>query len=107
MARRAHVSDADGPVPLELPNQWLWNIVDEFIYQFQHFSQFRSKLLKKVRDMCYTLLCTISWHEFRWFVSHVAIVVDEKFVAINLFLILAQLQFYNLLVVIDIVHAES
>ena len=25
--------DADGPVPLELPDQWLWDIVDEFIYQ--------------------------------------------------------------------------
>ena len=41
--------DADGPVALELPNQWLWNIIDEFIYQFQSFSQFRSKLSKKVR----------------------------------------------------------
>ena len=27
------VTDADGPVPLELPNQWLWDIIDEFIYQ--------------------------------------------------------------------------
>ena len=25
--------DADGPVRLELPNQWLWDIIDEFIYQ--------------------------------------------------------------------------
>jgi hypothetical protein len=25
--------DADGPVHLELPNQWLWDIIDEFIYQ--------------------------------------------------------------------------
>lgn len=34
-------------MPLELPNQWLWEIIDEFIYQFQSFSQFRSKLGKK------------------------------------------------------------
>lgn len=27
------------PVPIELPNQWLWDIIDEFIYQFQSFSQ--------------------------------------------------------------------
>ncbi len=27
------LSDADGPAPLELPNQWLWDIIDEFIYQ--------------------------------------------------------------------------
>lgn len=29
---------------LELPTQWLWDIVDEFIYQFQSFCQYRSKL---------------------------------------------------------------
>lgn len=44
--------DAEGPVALELPNQWLWNIIDEFIYQFQAFSQFRSKLSKKVCAAC-------------------------------------------------------
>lgn len=32
---------------LDLPNQWLWEIIDEFIYQFQAFQQFRSKLQKK------------------------------------------------------------
>ena len=26
-------SDTDEPVPLSLPNQWLWDIIDEFIYQ--------------------------------------------------------------------------
>ena len=31
---------------LELPNQWLW----ELIYQFQAFSQFRSKLGKKTDE---------------------------------------------------------
>jgi len=25
--------DADEPVGLQLPNQWLWDIIDEFIYQ--------------------------------------------------------------------------
>jgi translation initiation factor 3 subunit L len=41
---------ADTPVNLELPNQWLWEIIDEFIYQFQAFSQFRSKLSKKTEE---------------------------------------------------------
>ena len=27
------VVDADEPVNLQLPNQWLWDIIDEFIYQ--------------------------------------------------------------------------
>ena len=26
-------SGSDEPIDLELPNQWLWDIVDEFIYQ--------------------------------------------------------------------------
>ena len=28
-----YVLDSDAPVPLELPTQWLWDIIDEFIYQ--------------------------------------------------------------------------
>ena len=32
---------------LELPNQWLWDIIDEFIYQFQSFSIYRCKITKK------------------------------------------------------------
>ena len=34
---------AEQPVPLELPNQWLWDIIDEFIYQFQSYSLFRMR----------------------------------------------------------------
>merc|ERR1719499_1393226 len=45
-----YILSADTPVNLELPNQWLWEIIDEFIYQFQAFSQFRSKLSKKTED---------------------------------------------------------
>jgi translation initiation factor 3 subunit L len=38
------------PVQLELPNQWLWDIIDEFIYQFQNYSQYRSKLQSKSQE---------------------------------------------------------
>ncbi|TPX77480.1 hypothetical protein CcCBS67573_g01269 [Chytriomyces confervae] len=31
------------PLELELPNQWIWDMIDEFIYQFQSFCQFKSK----------------------------------------------------------------
>jgi len=41
------ILSAETPAKLELPNQWLWEIIDEFIYQFQAFSHFRSKLQKK------------------------------------------------------------
>ena len=33
----------DDPVQLDLPNQWLWDIIDEFIYQFQSFTFFKAK----------------------------------------------------------------
>ncbi|XP_052069972.1 eukaryotic translation initiation factor 3 subunit L-like [Mytilus californianus] len=44
------ILNAEGPVHLELPNQWLWDIIDEFIYQFQCFSIHRSKIGKKSED---------------------------------------------------------
>ncbi|XP_071797588.1 eukaryotic translation initiation factor 3 subunit L-like [Asterias amurensis] len=44
------ILNADGPVHLELPDQWLWDIIDEFIYQFQEFSKYRSKLQGKTEE---------------------------------------------------------
>lgn len=44
------ILSADEPVQLELPNQWLWEIIDEFIYQFQNFSHFQSMLNKRTPD---------------------------------------------------------
>lgn len=41
--KRYFYPDSDGPVPHELPDQWLWDILDEFIYQFQSFSVWRSR----------------------------------------------------------------
>ena len=43
-------ADSDGPVPLDLPEQWLWDIIDEFIYQFQSFCVWRSKVKSKSDD---------------------------------------------------------
>lgn len=28
---------------MQLPNGWLWDMVDEFLYQFQSFAQYRGK----------------------------------------------------------------
>jgi len=44
------ITDSDGPVPLDLPEQWLWDIIDEFIYQFQSFCVWRSKIKSKSDD---------------------------------------------------------
>jgi len=38
------ILNAPSDFNLELPNQWLWDIIDEFIYQYQAFCQYRSKL---------------------------------------------------------------
>ena len=32
---------------MQLPNGWLWDMIDEFIYQFQSFQQFRGRLSNK------------------------------------------------------------
>jgi translation initiation factor 3 subunit L len=45
-----YLLNSDGPVPLELPEQWLWDIIDEFIYQFQVFCTWRSKIKSKSDD---------------------------------------------------------
>ncbi|KAL9226819.1 hypothetical protein vseg_002588 [Gypsophila vaccaria] len=36
-----------GVVSMQLPNQWLWDMVDEFVYQFQSFCQYRAKMKSK------------------------------------------------------------
>ncbi len=39
-----------GNVNMQLPNLWLWEMVDEFIYQFQSFCQYRGKLALKTPE---------------------------------------------------------
>ncbi|OWR42291.1 eukaryotic translation initiation factor 3 subunit L [Danaus plexippus plexippus] len=41
-----YILSAETPVPLELPDQWLWELIDEFVYQFQSFAQYRSRATK-------------------------------------------------------------
>lgn len=46
------LNNENGPVPIDLPAQWLWDIIDEFIYQYQSFSQWRNKAsLKNKEDL--------------------------------------------------------
>ncbi|PPR80775.1 hypothetical protein GOBAR_AA39939 [Gossypium barbadense] len=37
-------------VNMQLPNQWLWDMVDEFVYQFQSFCQYRAKMKNKTEQ---------------------------------------------------------
>eukprot|EP00271_Cylindrocystis_brebissonii_P009026 TRINITY_DN23615_c0_g1_i1.p1 TRINITY_DN23615_c0_g1~~TRINITY_DN23615_c0_g1_i1.p1 ORF type:complete len:531 (+),score=143.46 TRINITY_DN23615_c0_g1_i1:193-1785(+) len=39
-----------GNVNMQLPNLWLWDMIDEFIYQFQSFCQFRAKMKSRTDE---------------------------------------------------------
>jgi translation initiation factor 3 subunit L len=39
-----------GNVNMQLPNLWLWEMIDEFIYQFQSFCQYRGKVSVKTKE---------------------------------------------------------
>ncbi|ANB11099.1 hypothetical protein AWJ20_3896 [Sugiyamaella lignohabitans] len=41
------IINSETPTDIELPTQWCWDMIDEFIYQFNSFSIFRSRLIKK------------------------------------------------------------
>eukprot|EP00331_Platyophrya_macrostoma_P007565 CAMPEP_0176425458 /NCGR_PEP_ID=MMETSP0127-20121128/11399_1 /TAXON_ID=938130 /ORGANISM="Platyophrya macrostoma, Strain WH" /LENGTH=526 /DNA_ID=CAMNT_0017806619 /DNA_START=43 /DNA_END=1623 /DNA_ORIENTATION=- len=43
---------ADTKEDIALPNQWIWDMLDEFLYQFQNFCQFRIKV-KDENDSSY------------------------------------------------------
>lgn len=39
------------PISLELPDVWLWELIDEFVYQFQAFSQYKLRPKKSVEEI--------------------------------------------------------
>lgn len=41
------ILNSPGPVPIELPIDWLYNIIDEFVYQYASFCLWRSKVTGK------------------------------------------------------------
>lgn len=44
-------SENQTPVTLELPEVWLWELIDEFVYQFQAFSQYKLRPKKTVEEI--------------------------------------------------------
>lgn len=42
-----YILNSDGPVDTELPSYWAWDIIDEFIYQFNTFCIYRNKVIKR------------------------------------------------------------
>ncbi|XP_065208798.1 eukaryotic translation initiation factor 3 subunit L [Planococcus citri] len=39
------------PLQLELPDVWLWELIDEFVYQFQAFSQYKLRPKKTIEEI--------------------------------------------------------
>ncbi|TMS34514.1 hypothetical protein L596_002092 [Steinernema carpocapsae] len=44
------LSNAETPVSLRLPNIWLWDIIDEFVYQFQAFCLYKANPAKRTPE---------------------------------------------------------
>ncbi|KAI9671255.1 MAG: hypothetical protein M1829_004662 [Trizodia sp. TS-e1964] len=43
-----HILNSDGPVELEVPRYyWAWDVIDEFIYQFNTFCSYRNRVASK------------------------------------------------------------
>ena len=38
-----YILNSNGPVTEDLPVQWLWDLIDEFVWQFSSFAQWRSR----------------------------------------------------------------
>ncbi|KAH7574233.1 hypothetical protein JRO89_XS03G0269100 [Xanthoceras sorbifolium] len=54
-----------GVVTMQLPNQWLWDMVDEFVYQFQSFCQYRAKMKSKTAEEIALLRqCDQTWNVY-------------------------------------------
>ncbi|KAF5743988.1 eukaryotic translation initiation factor 3 subunit L-like [Tripterygium wilfordii] len=51
-----------GVVNMQLPNQWLWDMVDEFVYQFQSFCQYRAKMKNKTEQE----IALLKQHDQAW-----------------------------------------
>lgn len=45
-----YILDPDEPAMFELPDQWLWELIDEFVYQFQSFAQYNATLSNKTPE---------------------------------------------------------
>ena len=45
-----YILNSETPVPLELPVGWLWDIIDEFIYQFSTYTTWKGRVGKKTDE---------------------------------------------------------
>ncbi|XP_031616586.1 eukaryotic translation initiation factor 3 subunit L isoform X1 [Contarinia nasturtii] len=55
------ILSAPQPFQLELPDIWLWELLDEFVYQFQNYAQYRARLNDKNEEELNILKHTNHW----------------------------------------------
>ncbi|VDN52365.1 unnamed protein product [Dracunculus medinensis] len=55
----------DAPLSLQLPNIWLWDIIDEFVYQFQAFCLYKANPSKRSPEE-YDDLLSIEQNQTAW-----------------------------------------
>lgn len=68
--------NAESP-ELELPAGWLWDIIDEFISQFQSFHQFRSRVSSLTTKDCMTITYIIIHVNYPIIHMHMHVVMDH------------------------------
>ena len=72
-------ADEDRPEEwLALPNQWLWDMVSEFIYQYRQLCNFRSKLKNKSEDEIEFLRANPTMWSAPGVLEHLYLLVDKS-----------------------------
>uniref|UniRef100_A0A1B6CE95 Eukaryotic translation initiation factor 3 subunit L n=1 Tax=Clastoptera arizonana TaxID=38151 RepID=A0A1B6CE95_9HEMI len=77
-----HILSAEQPVALELPDQWLWEIVDEFVYQYQSYYQYRVRVTQNFpvehAEQLQTLACNPRVWNVLWVFNAFHSLIDKS-----------------------------
>lgn len=61
-----YILNSDGPVALDLPPSMLWDLIDEFLWQFGEFSAWRQRVTDKTEEDIQYLAETPQVRRFAW-----------------------------------------
>uniref|UniRef100_A0A183E681 Eukaryotic translation initiation factor 3 subunit L n=1 Tax=Gongylonema pulchrum TaxID=637853 RepID=A0A183E681_9BILA len=85
------LTSEERPLSLQLPNNWLWDIIDEFVYQFQAFCLYKANPAKRTPEE-YEDLVSIEQNQSAWNIYPVLNIlysllaksqIDEQLIAIR------------------------
>lgn len=63
---------------MQLPNEWLWEMLDEFIYQFQSYCQYRGKLTMRTAEEIALLKKHVSVWDVKEVLTILKALVDQS-----------------------------